>query len=271
MVDQLPLLNGSSIPAIGLGLYKVPPAEAARVIDDGLAAGYRLIDGAAMYDNEAEMGAAVRASGMRDALQVVTKFWGDPEQSYDAVLRDFAASEARMGLDVVDGYMIHWPRAPRDTYVETWRAFQALRDEGRVRWIAVANFGADELQRLFDETGEWPVINQVESHPWLPQHDLRAFHAKHGIVTQAWSPLGRGRLLDHPVLVAIADEVGATPAQVVLRWHLQLGGAAAPKSMHASRLAENIAPIAPLPDEAMERIAALESGERTGTAPEDRP
>ncbi|MFC7432520.1 MULTISPECIES: aldo/keto reductase [unclassified Agrococcus] len=271
MVAQLPLLDGSSIPAIGLGLYKVPPAETGRVVADGLGAGYRLVDGAAMYGNEAEMGAAVREHGMRDAVQVVTKFWGDPEQSYDAALADFAASEERIGLDVVDGYMMHWPRAPRGTYVETWRAFQTLRDEGRVRWIAVASFGEAELQRLFDETGEWPVVNQVESHPWLPQHALRAFHARHGIVTQAWSPLGRGRLLDEPTLVAIADEVDATPAQVVLRWHLQLGGAAVPKSTHARRLAENLVEIAPLSDDAMARIAALESGVRTGTAPEDRP
>lgn len=271
MVAQLPLLDGSSIPAIGLGLYKVPPAATARVVADGLAAGYRLVDGAQLYGNEAEMGAAVRDSGMRGALQVVTKFWGDPVQSYDAVLADFAASERRIGLDAIDGYMIHWPRAPRGTYVETWRAFQTLRDEGRVRWIAVANFGRTELQTLFDETGEWPVVNQVESHPWLPQHDLRAFHAARGIVTQAWSPLGRGRLLDDATLGAIAAEVGSTPAQVVLRWHLQLGGAAVPKSMRASRLAENIADTPALSDEQLARIAGLESGVRTGTAPEDRP
>ncbi|QCR19855.1 aldo/keto reductase [Agrococcus sp. SGAir0287] len=271
MVPRIPLLDGSSIPAIGLGLYKVPPEEAARVVADGIAAGYRLVDGAALYGNEAEMGAAVRASGLRDELQVVTKFWGDPVQSFDAALADFAASEARIGLDVIDGYMIHWPRAPRGTYVETWRALQTLRDEGRVRWIGVANFGIDELQRLADETGEWPAVNQVESHPWLPQRALRAFHAEHGIVTQAWSPLGRGRLLADPTIVAIAEEMDATPAQVVLRWHLQLGGAAVPKSLRAARLAENLAEIAPLDDAAMARIASLESGERTGTAPEDRP
>lgn len=270
MPAHLSLLDGSSIPAVALGLYKVPPAETERVVADGLAAGYRLVDGAAMYENEAEMGAAIRASGMRDELQVVTKFWGDPEQSYDAALADFAASEQRIGLDVLDGYMMHWPRAPRGTYVETWRAFQTLRDEGRVRWIAVANFAADELQRLFDETGEWPVINQVETHPWLPQHELRAFHAEHGIVTQAWSPLGRGRLLDDPTIVDVAHAVDATPAQVVLQWHRQVGGAVAVKSTHADRLAENLVEIAQLADEHMARIAGLESGERVGTNPKDR-
>lgn len=272
MPAPLTLNDGHEIPAIGLGLYLVPAADAYRVVRDGIAAGYRLIDGAAMYDNEAEQGAAIRDSGIRDELTVTTKFWGDPEQGYDAALRDFDERERTLGIGRIDCYLIHWPRAVREQYVDTWRAFVRLRDEGRVRSIGVSNFDEAEIARLADETGVLPALNQVETHPWLPQHSLRAFHREHGIVTQAWSPLGRGKLLSDPTLAGIAASHGVSVAQVILRWHLQLGGGFAAKSLHPERLAENLDLDGfTLDDAAMAAIAGLETGERTGRHPKDRP
>lgn len=261
----------SALPAIGLGLYKVAPEEAGDVVAAGLEAGYRLIDGAALYGNEREVGAAVRASGRREELLVVSKFWGDPVQSHDQALADFDASLDALGLDQLDLYLIHWPRPDRNRYVEVWRALVELREEGRVRAIGVSNFRAAEITRLIDETGVAPALNQVESHPWLPQHELRAFHAEHGILTQAWSPLGRGRLLGDPVLLEIAARHGVSTAQVVLRWHLQLGGGAVPKSTRPERLRENrdLDGFA-LDADDLARIATLASGQRTGTDPDDR-
>lgn len=267
----VPLASGGDLPAIALGLYKVDRDDTERVVRVGLDLGYRVIDGADFYGNHVELGRAVRASGMRDETIVTTKFWGDPEQSARAVVADLDEAERALGMPF-DCLMIHWPRAPRDRYVETWQAMRELRDAGRVRLIGVANFAEPELRRLHDETGEWPAINQVESHPWLPQHELRSFHAEHGIVTQSWSSLGRGRLLHDPTLEGLAARHRCTVAQLVLAWHLRLGGAAAVKSTHEQRLAENL----DLDDirismDDLTEIAALESGERTGTHPRDRP
>lgn len=269
MDPDIALNDGSTIPALGFGLYKVAPGITEQVVFDGVAAGYRLVDGAEFYANEAEVGAALR-QGDRSRLTVTSKFWGEESQSRDAVLRSFDASETALGTGI-DVYMIHWPRPKRNRYVDVWRALIELRDEGRVRTIGVSNFAHDHLQRLIDETGVVPALNQVETHPWLPQHDLRAFHAEHGIVTQAWSPLGRGRLLEEPALAAIAESHGISVAQVIIRWHLQLGGALIPKSTSPERLRQNrdIDGFA-LSDDEMARIAALENGRRTGSHPDDR-
>lgn len=269
--ENLKLNDDTSMPALGFGLYKVPAEDAERVVTDGIAAGYRLIDGAAFYGNEAAVGRAVRTSGKRDRLTVTSKFWGDPVMTPEQLRSDFATTEAQLGVGAIDIYMIHWPRPLRGTYVDVWRAMIELREAGRIRSLAVCNFDAEQIQRLIDETGVPPVLNQVESHPWLPQHDLRAYHHEHGIVTQAWSPLGRGRLLQEPVLVDLAGRHGVSAAQVALRWHLQLGGSAVPKSARAERLRENIDVHGfSLSADDMARIASLESGQRTGTDPRDR-
>jgi 2,5-diketo-D-gluconate reductase A len=271
MSTALEMNDGTQLPAIGFGLYKVPPEQTAHVVGAGLDAGYTLIDGAAFYGNEPELGAALRDSGRREDVLVTSKFWGDPVQSYDQALADFERTETDLDIGPVDIYMIHWPRPARGQYVDVWRALIRLREEGRVRAIGVANFDQQELTLLIEETGVVPVINQVESHPWLPQHELRAFHQEHGIITQAWSPLGRGRLLQDPTLVAIAAKHEVTPAQVVLRWHLSLGGAAIPKSTHTERLRENLALDGFALDATdLAAIAGLENGTRTGSDPKDR-
>ena len=269
MANNLPLNDATTLPALGFGLYKVEPEQAADVVVAGVEAGYRLVDGAEFYHNEPQVGEALRRVD-RAGLTVTSKFWGEESQSRDAVMRAFDASERNLGTHV-DVYMIHWPRAARNQFVGTWRAFVELRDQGRVRTIGVSNFTQAHVQRLLDETGIAPAINQVESHPWLPQHDLRAFHAKHGIVTQAWSPLGRGRLLEDPTLARIAAAHGVTVAQAIIRWHLQLGGAAIPKSVNPRRLRENLDVFGfQLTDDDMAAVAALETGERTGSHPDSR-
>lgn len=274
MPHILELNDGARIPALGLGLYKVTPGDTERVVSAGLEAGYRLIDGAEFYANEREVGEALRravdAGLSREQLTVTSKFWGDPDQSADALRASFAASEAALGSPI-DVYMIHWPRPARNKFVDVWRVLIELQEAGRIRSIGVSNFTEQHLQRLIDETGVIPAINQVESHPWLPQHELRAFHNRHGIVTQAWSPLGRARILGDPTIQQIADDHEVTPAQLIIRWHLQLGGALIPKSSHADRLIQNLDIDGfSLSAEEMAQIATLESGERTGTHPDDR-
>lgn len=269
MTSDILLNDGSSIPALGFGLYKVDPADTERVVLAGVEAGCRLVDGAEFYANEAEVGAALKRVD-RSRLTVTSKFWGEESQSRDATLRAFDASEAALGTGI-DVYMIHWPRPKRNQYVEVWRTLIELRDEGRVRTIGVSNFTEEHLQRLIDETGVAPAINQVETHPWLPQNELRSFHASHGILTQAWSPLGRGRLLEDPTIAGIAEAHGVSPAQAIIRWHLQLGGALIPKSVNPARLRENLDVAGfSLDEDEMARIAGLESGERTGSHPDDR-
>lgn len=271
----LTLADGNTIPQLGLGVYKTTDAEAAAAVETALEAGYRLVDTAAMYENERGVGDAIRRSGIpRDEIIVATKVW-HADNGYDSTLRSFDESLARLGLDHLDVYMIHWPAPLRDRYVDTWRAFQQLQHEGRVRSIAVANFHPKHVTRLIDETGIAPVINQVELHPWLPQAAVRAFDAELDIVTQAWSPLARGHALDPEhggaVLAAIGDRYGKSAAQVVLRWHVQLGNAVVPKSVTPARIRENIDVFDfALDPEDLAAIAALETGERTGVDPDDR-
>ena len=268
MITDLTLNDSTLLPAVGFGLFQVPPELTEQVVLDGVAAGYRLMDGAEFYANEVEVGRAL-AQVDRSDLRVASKFWGEQSQDRDAVLCSFDASE--QALDGLDIYLIHWPRASRNQYVDVWRTLIELRDAGRVRTIGVSNFTQTHLSRLIEETGVVPAINQVESHPWLPQHELRAFHTAHGIVTQAWSPLGRGRLLEDPTLSSIAARHGVSVAQVIVRWHVQLGGAVLPRSTKPERLRSNreIEGFA-LTEHDMAEIATLDCGRRTGTHPDDR-
>ncbi|MFE6967271.1 aldo/keto reductase [Agromyces sp. NPDC057679] len=266
----LPLADGAAIPQLGYGLYKVPAADATRLSLEAIDAGYRHLDTAAFYGNEREVGEAVRAAPVpREELFVTSKVWKD-DNGYDEALRAFDASMARLGLERLDLLLIHWPVPSTDRYVDTWRALVRLRDEGRVRSIGVANFHAHHVERIIGETGVAPVVNQVELHPWLPQTELRAFDLAHGILTEAWSPLARGRVLDDPVLAGLAARHGRTPAQIVLRWHVQLGNVVIPKASSPERIRENLDVFdfeLRLGD--LAEIAALESGERTGRDPDD--
>ena len=268
-VPSVILNNGVEMPQLGFGVWQVPDDEAAKAVTTALEAGYRSIDTAAIYENERGTGEAVAASGIpREELFVTTKLWNS-EQGYDSTLRAFDASLERLGLDHVDLYLIHWPVPAKDAYVDTYRALEKIHAEGRARAIGVSNFLPEHLERLTAETGVVPAVNQIELHPQLAQAESRALHARLGIATEAWSPLGQGRgLLDVPALVAVARKHGRTPAQAVLRWHLQLGNVVIPKSVTPSRIQENIDVFDfELDAEDMAAIAALDEGGRLGPNP----
>lgn len=268
-VPSVILNNGVAMPQLGFGVWQVPDDEAAKAVATALEAGYRSIDTAAIYENERGTGEAVAASGIpREELFVTTKLWNS-EQGYDSTLRAFDASLERLGLDHVDLYLIHWPVPAKDAYVDTYRALEKIHAEGRARAIGVSNFLPEHLERLTAETGVVPAVNQIELHPQLAQAESRALHARLGIATEAWSPLGQGRgLLDVPALVAVARKHGRTPAQAVLRWHLQLGNVVIPKSVTPSRIQENIDVFDfELDAEDMAAIAALDEGGRLGPNP----
>jgi len=257
-----------SIPQVGLGVMKMPADETAALCTGAIEVGYRAIDTAPGYGNEAGVGAAVRASDV--PVMVTTKLW-NAHHGYDAGRRAFENSLVTLGLDRIDLYLIHWPAPERDLYVETWKLLVALRDEGRVGSIGVSNFLPVHLERIIDATGVAPVTNQVELHPYFQQVELRAFHAQNGITTTCWAPLGRGRLLDDPVLADIARKVGRSVAQVVLRWHVQLGLIIIPKASSRGRQAENLALFDFVLDEDdMARLAALDRADgRYGPHPND--
>ncbi|MFF7214828.1 aldo/keto reductase [Streptomyces sp. NPDC008238] len=268
-VPDITLNNGVTMPQLGFGVWQVPDDEAATAVATALEAGYRSIDTAALYRNEHGTGRAIAASGLpREELFVTTKLW-NTDQGHDNALRAFDASLGKLGLDYVDLYLIHWPAPARGLYQETWRALEKIHADGRARAIGVSNFPVAHLQRLLDEGGVVPALNQVELHPHLPQGELRAFHAGHGIATEAWSPLGQGRgLLDEPALAAVAAKHGRTPAQVVLRWHLRLGNVVIPKSVTPSRIRENIDVFGfELDGEDLAAIDALDDGGRLGPDP----
>ena len=270
-VPDVVLNNGVSMPQLGYGVFRVPDDDTERAVLAALDAGYRSIDTASLYGNETGVGRALTASGLaRDHFFVTTKVWND-DQGYDSTLRAFDASLGRLGLDHVDLYLIHWPKPSLDRYVETWRALEKLYADRRVRAIGVSNFQPDHLRRLLDETDIVPAVNQIELHPDLQQEQLRRFHAEHGVATEAWSPLGQGLALRHPVVADLAHRHGRTPAQVVLRWHVQLGNVAIPKSTTPSRIRENIELFDfALADADMSALAALESGTRLGPDPDER-
>ncbi|MGW5973782.1 aldo/keto reductase [Streptomyces sp. NPDC055186] len=257
------------MPQLGFGVWQVPDAEAETAVAAALEAGYRSIDTAAAYGNEEGTGRAIAASGIpREDLFVTTKLW-NTDHGYDSTLRAFDTSLSKLGLDHVDLYLIHWPTPARGRYVDTYRAFEKLYAEGRVRAIGVSNFQREHLEHLIAETSVVPAVDQIELHPHLQQRAAREYHAQQGIATEAWSPLGQGKgLLEVPAIVAIAQKHGRTPAQVVLRWHIQLGNVVIPKSVTPSRIKENIDVFGfSLDTEDLAAISALDEGRRLGPDP----
>ncbi len=262
--------DGREIPVIGFGVWQVPDDV---VVDAALAAlqcGYRHIDTAYLYLNERGVGEALRRSGVdRNDVFITTKVW-NTDHGYDETLRAFDKSTGLLGIDEVDLYLIHWPTPARDIYLDSWRALIRLREEGRARSIGVSNFHEAHLRKIIDETGVIPAINQIELHPWLPQAHMRDVDTRLGIRTEAWSPLGSGRLIDDLVIAEVARKHGKTTAQVMVRWSLQLGNIVLPKSVTPARIAENIDVFDfELDDADMAAIASLDSGRRTGPNPDD--
>lgn len=270
-IKNLKLNDSTEIPQLGFGVWQVADDEAQIAVEEALRVGYRHIDTAAIYGNEAGVGRALRASGLdRDDVYVTTKLW-NADQGYDSAFTAYATSLDKLGLDTVDLYLVHWAAPSFGLYRDSWKALVKLHEEGRVRAIGVSNHHANHLQEIIDDTGVVPVINQVELHPYLQQAELREVNAKHGIVTEAYSPLGSGKgLLEDPVLGEIAAKHGATPAQVTLAWHLAIGNVVIPKSVTPERIAENFAATTvELDDVDLAAIAGLERGERVGTNPDE--
>lgn len=268
-VPTTPLRDGGAIPQLGFGTWQVPQADTAEIVTHALDAGYRHIDTAAAYQNEAGVGAAIKASGLpRDEVFVTTKLW-NADHGRDEAKAALRASLDRLELDFVDLYLIHWPLPMRDRYVETWEALVELQQDGLARAIGVSNFQPEHLRRIVDATGVTPAVNQVELHPRLTQPGLRREHEERGIVTEAWSPLAQGQVLDDPTIGEIAERHGKTAGQVVLRWHLQLGNVVFPKSVTPERIRENFDVFDfTLTDEDVAAIDALDRGERVGPDPD---
>lgn len=270
-VTPTPLSDGSTIPQLGFGVWQVDDATAEVAVAEALRVGYRHIDTATLYENERGCGRAIAGSGLpRDEVFVTTKVW-NADQGYDSTMTACDTSRQLLGLEQIDLYLIHWAAPSQDRYVDTWRALIALQEQGAVRSIGVSNFQKAHLERIIGETGVTPVINQIELHPYFQQSALREVDAGYGIVTESWSPLGQGQgLLDDPVLADIAAARGATPAQVVIAWHLALGLVVIPKSVTPSRIAENFAARKLDLDEAdLARIATLERNLRYGFHPDE--
>jgi 2,5-diketo-D-gluconate reductase A len=263
-----PLNDGNCIPAVGFGVFKIPPADTEQAVGTALRTGYRHIDTAAMYGNERETGRAVAESGVpRNELYLVTKLW-NADQGYDSTLAAFDASMDRLGIEYLDLYLVHWPLPQRNKFVDTFKAFAHLRDQGRIRSIGVSNFEPEHLTVLIDGTGIVPAVNQVELHPRLPQTELREVHARLGIATEAWAPLGRGSLLTCPIVAGVAESCGRTPAQVLIRWHIQLGNIVIPKSVNPKRIASNFDVFDfELSSNDMASISSLDDGSRLGPDP----
>ena len=258
------------IPQLGFGVFQVPPAETAQAAGVALDAGYRLIDTAQGYGNEAGVGEAVRRSGIaREDLFITTKLTNS-EHGRDRALKAFDESLRQLGMEYVDLFLVHWPVPARDLYVETWRALEKLQAGGRARSIGVSNFTEAHLDRLAREADTVPAVNQVELHPYFPQEQLRAYHAEHGILTEAWAPIGQGQgLLGQDTISQLAAQKGKSPAQVVLRWHIQLGNIAIPKSVTPDQIRENLNVFDfSLDDDEMRQISHLSNGQRIGPDPE---
>lgn len=243
MTSNVPVLglnDGTTIPAIGFGTYPHAGEDSAEPTREALALGYRLLDTAISYDNEGAVGRGIRSSDVPRSEIIVTSKIPGRFHGYDETLTGFDESIARLGLEQLDLLLIHWPLPRLEKYVDTWRALVQLQKDGRVRSIGVSNFTPEHLTKIAEATGVTPAVNQVELHPFFPQAALREFHAEHGIVTEAWSPLGRGELLEHPVVAEIAAAHDVSPAQAILRWHVELGSVPIPKSRSTERQAKNL-------------------------------
>jgi 2,5-diketo-D-gluconate reductase A len=271
MIPMVQLNGEVQMPQVGFGVFKISDDEVTRAVHTAFEAGYRSIDTATLYGNERGVGRAVRESGLpREDVFVTTKLWND-SHGYDSALAAFDASLSELGLDYVDLYLIHWPVPGQDRYVQTWRALEKIRAGGRARAIGVSNFQQEHLERLLGESDVVPAVNQIELHPYLQQPVLRGFHERKGIVTEAWGPLARGgELLDHDIIRTIARKHGKTPAQIVLRWHIEMGHVVIPKSVTPERIKENI-DIFDLEFDTQDvaAIATLEKGGRTGPHPDE--
>jgi 2,5-diketo-D-gluconate reductase A len=267
-VPSLPLAPNEQIAQLGFGVFQVPGKETEQAVAEALSVGYRHIDTAAAYRNEGPVGEAIHSSGLpRDEIFVTTKCWND-DHGYEQARRACRASLERLELSHLDLYLIHWPVPANGLYMETWKAFIELQAEGLVRSIGVSNFEPEHLERVIAETGVAPAINQVELHPYFQQTGLRREHERLGILTEAWSPLGQGLELEDPAIAQIAQEHGKTPAQTIIRWHLQLGNVVIPKSVTPSRIRENFEVFDfELSEGQMARIDALDAGERIGPDP----
>lgn len=266
---MMTLNDGRRMPQLGTGIWQIDDAKTPEVVSQALKIGYRLIDGAAAYKNERGLGQGLRDADVpRDEVFVTSKLWNDA-QGHDAALRAFDATMERTGLEYLDLYLIHWPLPALNAYVDSWKALVRLRDEGRVRSIGVANFHEAHLTRLIDETGVTPALNQIELHPSLPQVAMREVNRRLGIVTQSWTPLGRGDSFTAPEVVAVAERLGRSPAQVILRWHIQHGLSVIPKSENPDRLAQNFEVLDfELTGQDMAALDGLDRNHRTGPDPE---
>ena len=268
-VPTITLNDGVEIPQLGFGVFQVPPENTKEATLAALEVGYRHIDTAEMYGNEKGVGEAVAESGIaRDQIFVTSKL-NNSFHARDSALTAFDESLETLGLDTLDLFLIHWPLPAVGDYVETWKALEEMKASGRVRSIGVSNFQPAHLQRLFDETGTVPSVNQIEVHPYLTNDAVRAFNTEHGIFTEAWSPIAQGAVLTDPVITAIADRLGRTAAQVTLRWHIQRGDIVFPKSVTRSRVEENFALFDfELTAADVDQITALNRDERTGPDPD---
>src|SRR3954469_8516328 len=266
---QIPTLSLGEvqIPQFGVGVFQVPPEDTVENVTTAIGLGYRHIDTAKAYNNEAQVGQAVRASGLsREEFFITTKLWNSDHGNAERALKD---SLGRLEMDYVDLYLIHWPAPGQDRYVEAWQALVEAQRAGLTRAIGVSNFQPEHLARIIDATGVTPAVNQIELHPYFQQAELRAEHERRGIVTESWSPLAQGAVLDDPVITEIAQAHDRTPGQVVIRWHLQLGCVVIPKSVTPARIAENFDVSGfELADDEMQRIATLDRGERIGPDPD---
>jgi len=267
-IPVVTLHDGVEIPQLGFGVFQVPPDDTQRAVEEALEVGYRHIDTAAAYRNERGVGAAIAAAGIpREDLFVTTKLWNS-EQGYDPTLAAFEKSLERLGFDRVDLYLIHWPVPTEGKTLDTWRAFERIHEEGRSRTIGVSNFRIEDLEMLEQEAETRPTVNQVELHPHFQQAELRAWHREHRIATEAWSPLAQGELLSNETVAAVATRHDRTPAQAILRWHLQLGNVVIPKSVTPARIRENFEVFDfELSDDDITEIGALDIGRRIGPDP----
>ncbi|WP_114571434.1 aldo/keto reductase [Exiguobacterium flavidum] len=270
-MEYVTLNNGVKMPQLGYGVFKVPEEEVYEAVLTALKAGYRSIDTAMVYQNEAGVGRAIRDSGIpREEIFLTTKVW-NKDQGYEETLTAFETSLGKLGVDYVDLYLIHWPMPKHDRYVETWKALENIYSNKKARAIGVSNFHVPHLERLLAETEIVPAVNQIELHPYLSQQEIRDYCKAHGIIVEAWSPLMKGRdALNDPVITEIAEAHGKTPAQVILRWHLEHGIVAIPKSVTPHRIEENLDVFDfSLTTDEIARIDALNRNERTGSNPDE--